>query len=373
MPRFIRFYKGTGYLGGVGLKPVSIMVIMMVIATLWISSVSADRGLIPVDPDVSVFEPGQQAIVAWNGREEILILSTNVISSEHTLVVELLPLPSEPQVEAASFSSFEAVQSLVWSDGTSLYYGKSGNEVRDASVEIVFHDQIGAHNITVAHATDATELLDWIENLLEAANVQQSFSFGDFEPVVKDYMSRGFRYYVLDLVDFLPADRSVDPILYRFDSNFLYYPLVITSPVEGSTEITLFLLTEGKVESDYQPMWKAVYQFALEGVKPIEFVVSKGELSKIDLRIAPLFDDMAWLTVLKYEGSQSYITEDLMLTQEAIVPATPSGQPVNVNVELAFPVTIIAAFMVSGAAIALIASFCTALLMRVKRNQPKTS
>ncbi len=356
---------------------VSIIVVFMFLAAFYVPSVSADRGLIPVYPDVSVYEPGQKAIVAWNGREEILILSTDVTSTEQTFVVELLPLPSEPKVEAASFRSFETIQGLIWSEGVSLYSGRTLNDVKGSSVEVVFHEQIGAHDITVVKAADAAELVDWVEDVLEEGNLAQDFSLGDFEPVVEDYMGRGYRYYVLDLVEVLPDVRSVDPILYRFESDFLYYPLVITSPVPGDTEITLFLLTDGKVEKDYFPLQKALYQFT-EGLRPIEFVLSKGELSKIDLRIGKLFDEMAWLTVLKYEGSPSWITTDLMITIEAINPAATSepttpAQTVNVDLELLFPAAIVGFFMLLGGAITLAAVVCTVLVLRMWREQSRTS
>jgi len=356
---------------------VSIIVVFMFLAAFYVPSASADRGLIPVYP-VSVYEPGQKAIVAWNGSEEILILSTDVISTEQTFVVELLPLPSEPTVEAASLSSFDTIQGLIWSEGVSLYYGRTFNDVRDSSVQVVFHEQIGAHNITVVKAADAAELVDWVEGILRAGNLAQDFSLGDFGPVVEDYMGRGYRYYVLDLVEVLPDVRSVDPILYRFESDFLYYPLVITSPVPGDTKITLFLLTNGKVEKDYSPLQKVFYQFP-EGFKPIEFVVSKGELSKIDLRIGKLFNEMAWLTVLKFEGSPSWIRADLMIAERAINPegtsetATTSGQTVNVDLELVFPSAVVAFFMLLGGAITLVAVVCTVLILRIWREQSRTS
>jgi len=90
------------------------MVLSLLSFVFFAPLVDADRGMIPVSPEVSVYEPGQKAIVAWNGAEEILILSTGVSASGETLVVELIPLPSKPQVEAASFTSFEEVQSLIW-------------------------------------------------------------------------------------------------------------------------------------------------------------------------------------------------------------------------------------------------------------------
>jgi hypothetical protein len=98
--------------------------------------------MIPVNPEVSVYEPGQKAIIAWNGKEEILILSTNVHSDDESLVVELLPLPSEPErVELASFSSFEEIEQIIWEMGFKTYGGKGYFRVEDG-VSIVFYEKI---------------------------------------------------------------------------------------------------------------------------------------------------------------------------------------------------------------------------------------
>jgi len=54
---------------------------------------------------------------------------------------------------------------------------------------------------------------------------------------------------------------------------------------------------------DYQPMQTAYYQIPgvpmKGGFKPIEFEISRGELSKIDLRIGELFENQK-LSVLYY-------------------------------------------------------------------------
>ena len=62
----------------------------------------ANRGLVPFMPWVDVFEPQQRALIAWDGYEEILILSTDLYTSETTQVLEIMPLPSEPSVTALS-------------------------------------------------------------------------------------------------------------------------------------------------------------------------------------------------------------------------------------------------------------------------------
>jgi len=349
------------------LHKISVCTIFFLLVLFSVSLVYADRGMIPISHGVSVYEPGQKAILAWNGQEEILILSTDVTSSDETLVLELLPLPSEPEVEPASFSCFEEIQRLIWDEGVNTFMYSTKESARSGSVEIVFHEQIGAHNITVVKATGASELVDWIKSFLQASKVNETASLGSFESVVKSYMGRGFHYYVLDLITVTPNERSVDPILYRFNSSFLYYPLVITSPVPGETEITLFLLTEEKVEKNYEPMQKMYYTVLGKSPKPIEFVLSKGDLSKIDLRIGELFDEGgAWLTVLNYDGNPSGLTRDLMIAEEALSPAE------GVNVEVILPLTLVASFIFLGAACTLVGVVCTLLITRPRKEAVKT-
>lgn len=322
--------------------------------------VHADRGMIPVTPDVSVYEPGQKAIVAWNGHEEILILSTDVHATAETLVLEILPLPSMPLVEAASFQSFQRIQEMIWQEGVNLKTFSNTYDARSGSVEVLFHEQIGAHNITVVEAGVASALVDWANSFLSASGVNQEIALQNFESVVEDYMGRGFRHYVLDIMAFSPEQRSIDPILYRFDSSMLYYPLLITSPVGGEGEITLFTLTEEKLTRDYQPFSLAYYRVYGGQSQPIQFVLSRGDLSKIDLRISELFPEGAWLNVVKYEGNLSYLNKDLMISESAFTPAGDSSQIVVVEM----PFNIVAVSFLLGALTVSLGIVIGALIVR---------
>ena len=343
----------------------SFVLAILFLASVYFPSVFADRGMIPISPDVSVYEPGQKAILAWNGHEEIMVLSTDVTSSQETLVVEILPLPSKPDVEAASFQSFEEIQRLIWQEGMNMLMYNTEGGARSGSVEVIFHEEIGAHNITVVRADGTSELSSWMSSFLESSGVGDAVSLGNFGSVVEDYMDRGYRYYVLDLITFSSEERSIDPILYKFDSDFLYYPLVITSPVGGDTEITLFILTEEKIYGDYSWLQKASY-ITLGGTsKPIEFVLSKGDLSKIDLRIGDLFSYKAWLAVLTYKGKVSYLDRDLMISSS--LPITEQ----TINVDIAIPSTIIVLCVALGAASSL-AGVATTLLVIKSKHKEKT-
>lgn len=279
--------------------------------------VSADRGMVPVIPGVSIYEPGQKAIIAWDGQEEILILSTDVSSTYNTTTLEILPLPSIPKkIEEASFESFNVVQELVWYHMPPAFGYR--NETDD--VKVIFHEKIGMHDITVVEAGNVSEFLRWMNEFLMKNGISQEVSLQNFELVIEDYMSRGFQFYVLDLVELSSEQKSVEPILYEFDTSFLYYPLLITSPVGGEGKIILFLLTEGLIQDGYYPLVKAHY-YGLAVSEPIQFRLSNEELSTINPSIAKLFEEKAWMTVLTYEGLLSTLTEDIAITEITTIAA----------------------------------------------------
>ena len=96
------------YMSKSSLAPL-ILLVMLSIST---PMTFADRCILPVT-DADVYGPGQKAIIAWNGQVEYLILSTDLYASSDTKVLEILPLPSNPEVQAGDFQSFEAIQDLM--------------------------------------------------------------------------------------------------------------------------------------------------------------------------------------------------------------------------------------------------------------------
>jgi hypothetical protein len=137
----------------------------------YISFGLADMGMVPVVPSVSVYEPGQKAIIAWNGQEEILILSTDVSAADETLVLQIMPLPSNPKkIEKASFESFITIQELLGVHARAVL-GDNYQSESIGSIEVTFHEKIGAHDVTVVKAGDASELTSWAGKFLESNNV----------------------------------------------------------------------------------------------------------------------------------------------------------------------------------------------------------
>ena len=67
----------------------------------------ADMGSISLTRGLQILEPSQKAIISWNGKKEILILSTDLFASSDTKVLEVMPFPAEPKVCEGNMEAFE--------------------------------------------------------------------------------------------------------------------------------------------------------------------------------------------------------------------------------------------------------------------------
>jgi len=277
------------------------------------SSALADSGWIPIGV-AEVYEPGQKAIIAWDGENEILILATDVRADSDTMALEIFPLPSEPEkIEEGDFSSFTRIAELIedefkyqqpWWDCAP--YQKAGN-----GVEIVFHKKIGRHDIWVAKANDAGEFTQWAEDFLAQNEIEHEISSPELESLVGDYIGEGIDFFVFDLVEISSEDRSVEPIVYQFKTDFLYYPLKISSIIPGYTEIRLFLLTPKPLEPEHLPENESggIRVAQTSSGKRIQFELDAEELESIDPRLEGLLGGPAWLTALEsYEPRRPDVT-----------------------------------------------------------------
>jgi hypothetical protein len=213
---------------------------------LFLSLASADRGMIPIDPNAQIFEPNQRAMIAWNGDEEILLLSTDLQASDSTMLLEVLPLPSEPDVKKGDLETFRKATDLINKKLYSEQMGKGrvlSEGVIVPSGEVTFHKRIGAHDISVTHLLDGQGFVDWVVDYLKTQGVEGNVISEDMRQLIEGYITDGFAWYVFDVVSIGQETVTNEPIQYRFKNKYLFYPLKITSTAEGSTSIELLILT----------------------------------------------------------------------------------------------------------------------------------
>lgn len=321
------------------------------------SAVMADGGLIdPVHPNIHIYEPGQKAIVAWNGEQEVLILSIDVWAQESNWALEIVPLPSLPAVEAGDFESFYKVNDLLWSRMYSKWqweiggmgtYGVRAGE----NFDVLFQENIGAHYITVAWATSAQELIAFAENLWMTNLGPAEFSWERLEGLAASYIERGIRYWAIDLLDLSDYVESREPLVYTFKTDYLYFPLEISSVASGDTRITLYTITPENTDNypivemaglSKGSFWVGLVEENHENF-PIEFVVTQNELQEISPKVAELFENGAWLTAWHYYGELDELKGNFLISTSAA--PSPGVQPVG-GINQLFVVALVVAIVI---------------------------
>ena len=191
-------------------------------------------------------------------------------------------------------------------------------------VQIIFHEKIGAHDITVIKAADSAELVRWAEKFLEDAGIGHRISSPKLESVAGEYMAGGINFFVFDLIEITSEPKSIEPIKYRFDTEFLYYPLKISTLAEGWTDINLFLLTPEELKPSWLlerselPQGMEIAKFyGKNGTQPVQFRVTQEELASIDKEVTNLLQNDVWLTAMSYHGDLAGLTRDLKIYKPA--------------------------------------------------------
>lgn len=212
------------------------------------SPVSANRGHIPFQPDVTIFEPNQRAMIAFNGEEQILLLSTDSRASRATQVLEVLPLPSEPEVKKGDLEVFRRATTLInrylsRTDVRSMSKGREDLSSYQEAGEVTFHKQIGPHDVSVTRVLQPDGFVDWVINYLKKSGVSAPLLPQGMKELVALYINDGYRWFVFDVVSLEPDLSTSQPIQYRFATKWLYYPMRITSLAAGHTTVELLVLT----------------------------------------------------------------------------------------------------------------------------------
>ncbi len=210
----------------------------------------ANRGMIPFDPDVKLFEPNQRAMIAWNGTEEILVLSTDVHASKATKVLEVLPVPDEPTVKKGDPEVFEKATRLINSRvhrqmplGGGPRGTAGGVKSAEPAGEVTFHEKIGAHDVSVTHVLSAEGFCEWAEDYLKRAGAENPRVSEPMQGVIRGYIKNGFTWFVYDVIELSEAVKTNSPLQYRFKSSCVYYPLKITRTDNAETNIRLLILS----------------------------------------------------------------------------------------------------------------------------------
>lgn len=331
----------------------------------FVFSVTADGFLQWPSADITVYEPGQKAIIGWNGEREVMILSTDVYASTPAWVVELIPFPSLPDNPViGNYDGFDLIEEIInrrgmyWEGGdvnmdgsvnivdalmAAQHYvgmimlphesigdvnGNGSTDIIDALmiaqrlvglntpswnspgyreyVEILFSEQTDVHDITGLRAENADALISAARDLILRKVSTLDITWEELRNTAGDYIGRGMNYWVIDLLELGDRKKTREPVAYTFDSDSLYFPLKISSATSGDTVISLFTITEEKLDT------KSVTGDWKHWIGQSGFAVTTAEMSSISPEITGLFTGEAVLGYYQYSGPLGELDYDFI-------------------------------------------------------------
>lgn len=302
------------------MKPNYSLIVILVSILLIPSLVSANRGSMIIGPrDVRLEEAGQNAIVAWNGNEEIIILSTDMKSSKSTLVLELIPLPSNPtKVKKGSPESFTKLVEVINKKAREMRQKAFGKGVETPGVEITFHKKIGVHDVTIVKVNDLDYFINWVKDFSTDRGFEYTGLPSNFKTTVSNYLNKNIDHFVFDVIETNESSQTINPLIYRFKSDYLYYPLEITATSDvgwSSSKVNVFLIAKGIVN---QTVVRNTKLHPRTGFDEYNISLTREELREISPELEDLFKSDPFVMNAKYFGPLNALNKDLIVYQQDI-------------------------------------------------------
>lgn len=327
----------------------TVIVFVALLSLLAPSYADSDRGIkcgVPLlkssQPNQRVSEPNQEAILAWNGKEQIILARTRIKAPGNRRVLLIFPLPAKPAVNQGQLEAFNKVtnlinqktnpkkRNLVHQRVSDMDRRKGPDIQKDVPAgRITQRQTIGNHDLSVINVKNKAGFVEWVVNTMKLAGENDPEVSDAAQEIISDYLRNGFSWFVFDVVELNEEGVFDDAIEFKFPTTSLFYPLRISSIGKGYTRIDLVVISP-KLMKDFTGIPVSSLKTLHE---PLE--TNTSELEAISENIAGLFGHTKTkMRTWRIEGDMSSFRNDLMASSGQIDEANTDssmGEPTKAN------------------------------------------
>lgn len=308
--------------GGYNLRK-AFLIIIAILFVLISTNSFADKGLFWWEIDARFTQSAQKAIILHNFKEEVLILETELQANIVTEALEFIPFPSEPEVELAKGDPFKEMNKIIDRKRLTFEEQYYKGPLLSEPVEIRESKRIGPHDVTVVKINSIDGFNEWVENFLKKKGIKKrGKTLAKISETAKDYIQRGIQYFVFDYIKVENTLQKVEPLIYRFKTDRLYYPLKTSNTIggEGRVEIVTIMpeFFEG-LRREFKELSKPFPEYNMPLLSNYA-EITLSEIGSIYDRIHEFFQNnrRLYIQMLRYNGKYDF-RDDLNLDIREIV------------------------------------------------------
>jgi hypothetical protein len=301
------------------MKNLRSIILLFAIATLLLYSVPAmaDGCIIQplVDPPLEggeFIEPMQRCFIVDVGDgTEAMVLQIAFGKTDLSEFGWLVPLPSVPEVREESNRVFEEL--FYWtlppytyqtgggcaSSSTGIMPAQPLNDGGSERIDMIEKQVVGNFDVFTVEAETPEELKSWIE--------ENDYVVPEgYESIFQNYINKGWIFVAIKVhlpeeinwyegsygPNYYPIEYSVlHPLYFQFETDELVYPMLISKLNGGSTDLTMFVLADNKMQfKDSKQKWAGwINEDDIPDYNPLEFYV-RGERFLTKLRRVYFYD-----------------------------------------------------------------------------------
>lgn len=274
-----------------------------------------DKGPVIWQKGVQLSQESQKAIILHNSSEEVLILGTELSATKDMQILEFIPFPAEPKVSLAQGAPFERIAKLIHKKGLVFYFAritKGGSGGSTVPVEIRLSEKIGLHDVTILKINDISQFSQWLDKFFKKNGIHaDKDNLSRVYSNARDYVRRGIDYFVLDRVEVSNKVKFVEPLVYTFKSDKIYYPLKTSNLIGGKGVVELIMVLPGSVSED---IWQEFGNMFVMGKGVDVKISSSSKLHPEEVEAvyrskpSPFFTGAAkiYLQVFRYSGPYNF-------------------------------------------------------------------
>ncbi|HEX7834151.1 MAG TPA: DUF2330 domain-containing protein [Pseudolysinimonas sp.] len=194
-------------------------------------------------PGTDVIVDKEHAILSWDGGQERIELLLDMLTDAEDVGL-VFPTPAPATVSAGERQTFVDIETAIqprrvdiddwWQIDVGLAGGGS-----DAGAPPVVLDQVqlGPVEATTLEASDTTGLSEWL--------VANDYAIRDeVAALLDEYVQKGWYFVALKLTSEVPLDGGLDPIVFRFDSDELVYPMALSKAATDIQRVRLYVFQD---------------------------------------------------------------------------------------------------------------------------------